>query len=138
MAHAGIVLINKRGEVLMQHRDNVSGIINPDYWAYIAGQREEENENYEQTARRELQEETGYIVDKLYPLLEEDYKRTDGIKTRRHIFWAVYDGTQKINCFEGQEMVFLKLEELENKKILPDHKRICHLAVLEAKKKGLI
>jgi 8-oxo-dGTP pyrophosphatase MutT (NUDIX family) len=138
MAHAGVILINKKGGILMQHRDDKPGIINPGYWAYIAGQIEDGDENYEQTAKRELKEETGYVAEQLYPLLEEDYVRTDGVKTRRHIFWAVYDDRQKISCFEGQEIVFLKLEELEDKKILPDHKRICYLAVQEAKKKGSI
>ncbi|NMB48475.1 NUDIX hydrolase [Candidatus Kuenenbacteria bacterium] len=138
MAHAGVVLVNRKGEVLMQHRDNNPDIINPDHWAYIAGQKEEGDENYEQTAKRELKEETSYVAEQLYPLLEEDFIRSDGVKIRRHIFWAVYDDRQKINCFEGQEMVFLKLEELENKKILSDHKRICHLAIQEAKNKGLI
>ncbi|HOZ36434.1 MAG TPA: NUDIX hydrolase [bacterium] len=138
MAHAGVVLINKKGEVLMQHRDDNPDIINPGYWAYIAGQKEESDENHEQTAKRELKEETGYVADKLYPFLEEDYVRADGVKSIRYMFWAIYDDQQKINCFEGQEMVFLGLTELENKKILPEHKRICYLAVEGAKKKGAI
>ena len=134
---AGVVVVNKNGEVLMQHRDNNPEIFWPDYWGYPAGSVEN-NEDFELAAKRELIEETGYIPDMLYPLMEEDYLRTDGETVRRHVFWTLYDNKQEIKCNEGQEMKFLKLEELKGKKINPGQERLCYLAVEQARNNGLI
>jgi 8-oxo-dGTP pyrophosphatase MutT (NUDIX family) len=134
---AGVVVVNKKGEVLMQHRDNKPTTFWPDYWCYPGGSVEI-NENFELAAKKELEEETNYITNILYPLVEENYKRTDGEVVRRHIFWTIYDEKQEIKCNEGSEMKFLKLEELKNKKLLPGQKRLCFLAVEQAKIKTLI
>ena len=89
-------------------------------------------------ASLKLIEETGYIPDMLYPLMEENYLRTDGETVRRHVFWTLYDNKQEIKCNEGQEMKFLKLEELKGKKINPGQERLCYLAVEQARNNGLI
>ena len=133
---AGVIVVNKKGEVLMQHRDNKPTIFWPDHWCYPGGSTEA-NEDFELAARRELEEETGYIADTLYPLIEENYKRTDEEIVRRHVFWTIYDDKQEIKCNEGSEMKFLKLEELEGKKFIPGQKQLCHLAVEQAKAKNL-
>lgn len=134
---AGVVLVNENGEVLMQHREDKPTIFWPDHWGYPAGSVED-NEDFELAARRELKEETGYTPEILYPLVEEDYVRTDGETVRRHIFWTMYDNKQEIQCNEGLEMKFLKLDELKGKKLLPGQERLCYLAVEQAKTRNLI
>ena len=130
---AGVVIVRKDGAVLMQHRDNKSGIFYPGYWCYPAGSVEE-GEDFKVAAKRELFEETGYKPDKLFELADEIYTRSDGQKVNRHIYWAIYDGKQQIKCFEGQEMKFVKLEEFAGKKFLPGQERLFKLAISKSKK----
>lgn len=128
---AGIVVVRIDGAVLMQHRDNKSGIFYPDYWGYPGGSVEE-GEDFKMAAVRELHEETGYTPAKVYPLADEVYIRSDGEKVNRHIYWTVYDEKQEIICNEGQEMKFITLNEFKGKKFLPGQEKLFRLAVKKA------
>jgi 8-oxo-dGTP diphosphatase len=134
---ASVIIVNKNSEVLMLHRDNNPKIFWPDYWTYIGGDVNE-NENFETAARRELKEETNYIADILYPLAEEEYTRDDEKAVMRHVFWTMYDEKQEVECLEGKEIKFLKLEELKNKKLTPGTERLLYLAIEKAKEKGFL
>lgn len=129
---AGVILVRKDGAVLMQHRDNKPGIFYPDYWCYPAGNVEPEEE-FESAAKRELTEETGYIPQEIFPLVEEVYVRTDGQDVTRHIFWTIYDGKQEIHCNEGQEMKFVTKDEFAGKKLIPGQEKLFYLAIEKAK-----
>lgn len=132
MVHgAGVVVVNDAGEVLMQHRDNKPGIFYPDYWGYPAGSVEE-GEDFKEAAKRELKEESGYVAEELYELVDETYTRTDGETVNRHIYWTRYDGKQAIQLNEGQEMRFVSHEFLTDKKMLPGQDRIIKLAIEKA------
>jgi 8-oxo-dGTP diphosphatase len=139
MIHAaGVVLVRRDGAVLMQHRGELPpGKYWPLCWAYPAG-HVEEDEDFESAARRELREETGYEVSELALLIEEEHELIDGKRATRHVFWAMYDDKQEIQCNEGLEMKFLTLEELKDKNLLPGNDRICALALERARKSGLI
>ncbi len=129
---AGIILVRKKDvTVLLQHRDNKPNIFYPDCWCYPGGVVEK-GESFEEAARRELYEETGYNADKVFPLVEEEYKRPDGEKMKRHSFFSVYDELQEIRCNEGQEIKFVGINELSDKKFISGQERLFKLAVNSA------
>ena len=125
---AGTVLIREDGAILMQHRDNKTNIVFPGYWC-LPGGKVEMGEEPETAARRELKEETDYRADSLNLLEEETYSLPGGQKITRYIFWTTYDGQQKIECFEGQKMEFLKLDEMKIRNIYPGHEKFCQKAL---------
>ncbi|OGY26593.1 MAG: hypothetical protein A2Z24_02110 [Candidatus Woykebacteria bacterium RBG_16_44_10] len=120
---AGGLLIHPDGRVLMQHRDKNPSIAYPNHWC-IPGGKIEPGEKPRQAAIRELQEESGYIMASPRLLVTEDYNLPNGSPVKRRIFWGIYDGKQAINCFEGQEMLFIHPSQLPLMKIYPGHKRI--------------
>lgn len=60
MAAAGVILVNNEGKILLQHRSDNG------QWGLPGGSMEL-GESFEDTARREVLEETGLIVGKLEP-----------------------------------------------------------------------
>ena len=54
---SSIVLVDRRGWVLLQERDH-HPVIDPDRWGFVGG-HEDDGESYEHAAYRELEEETG-------------------------------------------------------------------------------
>lgn len=60
-------------------------------------------------ARRELQEETGYWCDELWPVTE---LLDDTELPVQHLtfFGAMFDGQQKTRCMEGQALEFMTRE----------------------------
>src|ERR1700682_2665749 len=63
---AGVILVNREGRVLMQLRDNTPGIMFPDHWG-LTGGAGQAGETPEETARREVLEETGIKLGKIEP-----------------------------------------------------------------------
>ncbi|MDP9249052.1 MAG: NUDIX domain-containing protein [bacterium] len=139
---ASVILIRKEdGAVLMQHRSDDPAISYPDFWAYPGGAVEDEDgNNFEKAAKRELYEETGYTIagGGLYLLTETDFTRSDGRVLRNHIFWAIYDGKQEIVTGEGVEMKFLTKEDFKGEKIVPGEEEFSRLALERAKLNGLV
>lgn len=130
---AAVILVRKDGAVLIAHRENKPNIAYPDYWSYPSG-AVLAGEDFERAAIRELTEETGYVPDKVFPLLEEDFLRWDGSTGRRHIFWTLYDDKQPIVCNEGLEMKFMFPEELADKKVPPGQLEIIKKAIAATQK----
>lgn len=100
---ASVIVIDENGRILLQHRrDN-------GYWG-LPGGAMEVGESFEETARREVLEETGLSVGKL-----ELYYLHSG----KHTFWKYPDGNQvytagvifKTNDFTG-ELLADKAESL--------------------------
>ena len=101
-----VVLVNRAGEVLMQLRDDRADISDPGLWV-VPGGGAAQGESAEQAARREFQEETGYRLGQLAPLLTDARALPDGTLELRHFFMARYDGRKPLHCYEGQELRFM-------------------------------
>jgi len=121
---AKIFLINKRNEILIFLRDDKPSIDYPNYWDLIGGLIEPE-ETPGQTLTREIIEEInisvsnitllGNILIKKNPLNSED--------TQIFVFKGNIDREiSEIQLNEGQKLEFVKLEELENFRIVPEYK----------------
>jgi len=104
---ASVALVDRRGWLLLQERDEHPRI-DPEKWGFPGGHRED-GETYEQTAYRELAEETGVRLPpgtlELYGEFEffsEACGETDA--------FALYVGAtslSEVECHEGRQMVFV-------------------------------
>jgi 8-oxo-dGTP pyrophosphatase MutT (NUDIX family) len=115
-----IILINNRGEVLLQLRDNNPNISYPNFWT-LPGGVVESHELPEQAARRELEEETGLDLSLSYWKV---YKRRPE-KRQFTIDQHVYVGTTHKECNEmtlgeGQALRFFKRNEIGSLSIAND------------------
>jgi len=100
------ILINKRGKILLQKRDDVDFIRCPGEWA-IPGGGIEEGEKIIDTAVREVVEETGIKVKTVDFLCDHEY--TWGDKNRVFIM----TGSGKVNSSEGR-MEWKTLKEIKS------------------------
>ena len=103
----GVVLLRGDHAALMQLRDNKPGLNAAGLWVFPGGHCEP-GESLEAGARREFQEETGYVCAALQWLTEILHPSDDGRWTYRlALFAARYDGIQPVRCFEGQAVEFI-------------------------------
>jgi 8-oxo-dGTP diphosphatase len=115
----GVVLLNAQGEILMQLRDDIPTIADPGCWA-VPGGGQDSGESFEQAARREFLEETGYRLGTLELVCERDLDRGGGQLEHQVFFRATYDGRQPLDCREGQKLEFLSPDCLSTLKLTPD------------------
>lgn len=114
---AAIFLLRDDGALVLQHRDDKPGLPLAGKWAPPGGHCEAD-EDVEICARRELREETGYDCDELNLLgsfLDDHVENHPAYPLT--VFWAPYDGVQKLQCFEGQAIEFVRREEISNYEI---------------------
>jgi 8-oxo-dGTP pyrophosphatase MutT (NUDIX family) len=112
----GVFLIRKKdGAVLLQLRDKKSYIKYPNTWGTLGGHLIK-NESYKKCAERELFEETGYKTKKLIFFFSFKQKNRKNI-TNIKMYYDFYDDKQKINCYEGQKIKFIKREQIKKYKI---------------------
>jgi 8-oxo-dGTP diphosphatase len=114
----GVILVDARGRVLMQLRDDKPDIFDPACWAVPGGGRDP-GESLEQAARREILEETGYRIDQLELRLELDLDRGDGFIERQAYFLSRYDDVQTLHCHEGQKIEFIDPNRLHDLTLTP-------------------
>ncbi len=111
--YVGVVLVRDDGAVLVQHRDNLSTIAEPNRWCICGGKREKTDDTDEVAAARELLEETGYpITPEVLKSLSDDTFTAGSNHITRRFYWAPYDGHSPIYCFEGQKILFVPVDEL--------------------------
>jgi 8-oxo-dGTP diphosphatase len=107
----GIVLLREDHAALLQLRDNKPGLNAAGLWVFPGGHCEP-GESLEAGARREFQEETGYVCGGLQGLDTFFYPSDDGRCTYQlGMFACRYDGVQPVRCFEGQAVRFIPREE---------------------------
>ena len=108
--------------VLLQHRDDIPGILNPNKWSLITGDIRPD-ETAEEGVKRELLEETGYIAHSLeiYRIEKYIHKALDK-ELERYVFICHFDGVQNIKCLEGQEIKFVPIDNLDKYDLISSHK----------------
>src|SRR5437762_3366486 len=96
----GVIIVNERGEILMQLRDDKPDIADPGCWA-VPGGGVDPGESLEEAARRGILEETGYVLDIIELVYERDLDRCNGVLEHQAYFLTAYDDVQAIACYEG-------------------------------------
>jgi 8-oxo-dGTP diphosphatase len=122
---AGVILFNRKGELLLLLRDNIPTIGYPDHWT-IAGGVIEEEETPEEAALREVQEEIGVRLAgvSLFQLYEIDDERREE-PVPYYVYWSRLDrSAAELTLGEGQDMRFFRPEELPTLRIIPHETRI--------------
>ncbi|GIK21142.1 MAG: hypothetical protein BroJett005_05560 [Ignavibacteriota bacterium] len=113
MLGAGIILLNKKNQVLLLLRDNKADIPFQNMWD-IPGGRVEHNESPEFTVRREMFEELG-IVDLGDIDLFKIYSSEDLVD---YIFWKRIDlNPAAIELKEGQRIEYFDLSRIRSTKL---------------------
>lgn len=113
MLGAGIILLNRKNQVLLLLRDNKADIPFPNMWD-IPGGRVEHNESPEFTVRREMFEELG-IVDLGDIDLFKIYSSEDLVD---YIFWKRIDlNPAAIELKEGQRIEYFDLSRIRSTKL---------------------
>lgn len=107
---AGVVLVDRRGWILLQERDG-NPRIDPDCWG-LSGGHLEPGEAPLQGALRELEEETGVRLDAadVHELgaFANDHRASYGTWDRMWVYAAAVDLTDAdIECREGRQIVFV-------------------------------
>ena len=115
---SGVMLFRKDGAILMQHRDEKPGIPYAGWWSIPSG-RKEANESWEECARREILEETGYHSATLRHLARVTGREDTGTDYELNVFWECYDGNQKLQCLEGQGIEFIERGRASSYQMLP-------------------
>jgi 8-oxo-dGTP pyrophosphatase MutT (NUDIX family) len=130
----GVILLNEQGHALLQLRDNIPTIADPNCWA-IPGGEARPGEDPAAAARREFFEETGYQIkpDDLTFVVQRDVPRPQGTTEHRYCYTAMYDGVQPIECHEGQAMRFIDPADLPS---LPTSPGISEIVVLTVERFG--
>lgn len=106
---ASVLLVDRRGWVLLQERDE-HAVIDPDRWGYPGGHLEGD-ETPEQGAHREFAEETGVVLDpdsiRLWREVDV-FHAVHGSDDVMHLFVGATSLTDDdIDCREGRRIVFV-------------------------------
>ena len=114
------LLVNARDEVLLILRDDIPNILFPNYWN-IAGGKHEDGETFEEGARREAFEETGFLPSVLTPLCQTINHGGYGGKRELIVIYAglVDRELSELTLGEGQEMGFYMLDQCRTMRIIP-------------------
>ncbi|MCP3423656.1 NUDIX domain-containing protein [Nocardioides pinisoli] len=107
---AGVILVDRRGWILLQERDEHPRI-DPEKWG-LAGGHVDPGEDFEPAAHRELEEETGLRLPegglRLYREFVVDHREAYGTWDVMQVFVAATDLTDAdIDCREGRQIVFV-------------------------------
>ena len=108
---AAVVLMRFDGSVLLQLRDNKPGLNAAGLWVFPGGHCDA-GETLEAGARREFEEETGYVCTDLSSLTAFCHP-SDDLQSiyELSIFLSRYDGVQPVRCYEGQTVEFVSREK---------------------------
>ena len=109
---SSVVLVDGRGWVLLQERDEFPDI-DPEKWGFVGGHLEED-ENYRTGAYRELEEETGLLLEaglELFGQFTVHHQHTDTDDEFQLFVKCVDLGDGDIECHEGRRIVFVEPEQ---------------------------
>jgi 8-oxo-dGTP pyrophosphatase MutT (NUDIX family) len=131
---AGVILVDVEGRVLMQLRDDDPSIMFPGHWG-ITGGAGIAGETPEQTARREVAEETGLTLGRIsafraYYFQETPEGTRSGARKRSadyelYLFHAACTTpAEELVCGEGRELRFFSPEEVADAPIAYNHREV--------------
>lgn len=132
---AGVILIDREGRVLMQLRDDTPEIMFPGHWG-LTGGAGHPGETPEETARREVTEETGLTLVKIDPFKayysSETKAATGARKSTKttadyelYLFHAPCDTpAEDLICGEGRELRFFGPDETAPLDIAYNHREV--------------
>jgi 8-oxo-dGTP diphosphatase len=107
---AGVVLVDRRGWVLLQERDE-HPVIDPERWGLVGGHLDP-GEEFEAAAYRELAEETEIVLAPpdltLWQVFDVDHTEAYGTIDRMAVYVAGTDlDDADVVCHEGRRIVFV-------------------------------
>ena len=105
-----LFLLRDDGALLMQLRDDNPDLRHAGMWVPPGGHIEI-GESVEKGTTREFLEETDYLCGKLNWLQMMEIQHPEWPTYLLGVFWAFYDGKQKTECKEGQNLKFIKRED---------------------------
>jgi 8-oxo-dGTP pyrophosphatase MutT (NUDIX family) len=117
---AGVILVDRGGRVLMQLRDNNPAIMFPGHWG-LTGGASLEGETPEQTARREVREETGLDLARFAPFRAYYFSENGAGKKKQtargdyelYLFHAPCETpAEDLVCGEGRGLRFFSSADL--------------------------
>ena len=130
---AGVILVDEAGRVLLQLRDDKPDIMYPGHWG-ITGGAANAGETPEQTARREVTEETGLTIGRIEPFRAYYFSETPlGGKrsTKKSADYEVYvfhapcaTPAEELVCGEGRELRFFAPDEIPTLDIAYNHREV--------------
>ena len=133
---AGVILVDARGRVLMQLRDDDPKIMYPGHWG-LTGGAAIAGETPEQAARREITEETGLVLDAIEPFRAYYFSEgagSAGAKRTRAKASADYDlyvyhapcetPAEELVCGEGQRLQYFAPDEFPALDVAYNHRDI--------------
>jgi 8-oxo-dGTP diphosphatase len=113
MQWAGVVLVNSRGEILLNLRDDDPAIHWPIVWDVIGGVVEDDETPHE-CIMRETLEEAGLRLDEFRRFKVHEVPLADGDTARLHMYSARLDKpASELVVGEGQEHPFFAFEEAQ-------------------------
>jgi 8-oxo-dGTP pyrophosphatase MutT (NUDIX family) len=129
---AGVILVDARGRVLMQLRDNDPKIMFPGHWG-LTGGAAHAGETPEQAARREVAEETGIMLDRFEPF-RAYYFNDQGTGKKSATARSDYElylyhapcltPVEEMTCGEGAGLRFVDSDELDGLAIAYNHRQV--------------
>lgn len=132
---AGVILVDAAGRVLLQHRDDDPKIMFPSHWG-ITGGAGKRGESPEETARREVTEETGLRLGDIEPFkayysseVAPANGRRGAAKTIAEYEVYVYHApcpspAEELICGEGRELRFFAPDDLAGVPLAYNHSEI--------------
>jgi 8-oxo-dGTP pyrophosphatase MutT (NUDIX family) len=122
---AGVILVDQQGRILLQLRDDRPDIMFPGHWG-ITGGAGHKGESPQETASREVLEETGLSVSHMAPFKVYRFSRPEkGCEYIQHFFYARTDSpADQMTVGEGQCLRFIAPEELDGLPIAYNHREV--------------
>ena len=128
----GVILLREDGAALLQLRDSKPGLNAAGQWVFPGGHADV-GEDMEQCARREFEEETGYICRNLHWLLTIKDGFGPWEPYELSLFWELVDKSQTTDCREGQALEFISPDDAKKLPVPHYQQLIWELALINLK-----